>query len=49
MHLPEEYSHLYMAIGGELAAVICIEDPLRAEAAAVIASASVRQASKNLS
>ena len=35
-HLPEEYSHLYMAIEGKLAAVICIEDPLRDEAVAVI-------------
>ncbi|WP_432627841.1 heavy metal translocating P-type ATPase [Brotaphodocola sp.] len=34
--LPEEYSHLYMAIGGELVAVICIEDPLRPEAAEVL-------------
>ncbi len=34
--LPEEYSHLYLAIGGEVAAVICIEDPLRKEAADVI-------------
>lgn len=34
--LPEEYSHLYMAIGGELVAVICIEDPLREEAADVL-------------
>ncbi len=34
--LPEEYSHLYMAIDHELAAVICIEDPLRPEAPAVI-------------
>ena len=34
--LPEEYSHLYMAIGGRLAAVICIEDPLREEAPQVI-------------
>ena len=32
--LPEEYSHLYLAIEGQLAAVICIEDPLREEAAA---------------
>lgn len=31
-----EYSHLYLAIGGELAAVICIEDPLRPEAAQII-------------
>lgn len=36
--LPDEYSHLYMAIDKELAAVICIEDPLRDEAAAVIQS-----------
>ena len=34
--LPGEFSHLYLAIGGELAAVICIADPLRREAAAVI-------------
>ena len=30
--LPAEFSHLYLAIGGELAAVICIADPLRKEA-----------------
>ena len=34
--LPEEYSHLYLAIGGELAAVICISDPLREEARDVL-------------
>lgn len=34
--LPDEYSHLYMAISGELAAVICISDPVRDEAADVI-------------
>ncbi len=34
--LPREYSHLYLAINGELAAVICIEDPLRKEAHQVI-------------
>ena len=34
--LPEEYSHLYLGIEGELAAVICIEDPLRPEAPEVI-------------
>ena len=34
--LPNEYSHLYMGIGGKLAAVICIEDPLRREARNVI-------------
>ena len=37
-HLSAEYSHLYMAIDGRLAAVICIEDPLREEAEAVINS-----------
>ena len=36
--LPSEYSHLYMAIENRLAAVICIEDPLRDEAAAVVNS-----------
>lgn len=35
-HLPEEYSHLYLALEGVLAAVICIEDPLRSEAAEII-------------
>jgi heavy metal translocating P-type ATPase len=34
--LPPEYSHLYLAIGGRLAAVICIEDPLRPESTQVI-------------
>ena len=34
--LPEGYSHLYMAIDGKLVAVICIEDPLREEAADAI-------------
>lgn len=34
--LPAEYSHLYLAIERELAAVICIEDPLREEAAEVV-------------
>ena len=35
-NLPEGYSHLYMAIDGRLVAVICIEDPLREEAADAI-------------
>ena len=35
-NLPEEYSHLYLGIEGELAAVICIEDPLRPEGPEVI-------------
>ena len=30
--LPAQYSHLYLCIAGRLAAVICISDPLRAEA-----------------
>lgn len=34
--LPEEYSHLYLAVDGVLAAVICIEDPLRPESAEVV-------------
>lgn len=34
--LPAEYSHLYLAIEGVLAAVICIEDPLRPEAAKIV-------------
>lgn len=34
--LPEEYSHLYLAIDGVLAAVICIEDPLRPESVDVV-------------
>lgn len=33
---PDTYSHLYLAVSGVLAAVICIEDPLRPEAADVI-------------
>lgn len=38
MKLPEEYSQLYLAIDGVLAAVICIEDPLRQESASVISA-----------
>lgn len=34
--LPSEYSHLYLAVGGRLAAVICISDPLRDEARDVL-------------
>ena len=34
--LPPEYSHLYLAVGGVLAAVICISDPLRPEARQVL-------------
>ena len=36
--LPPEYSHLYLAVGGQLAAVICISDPLREEAKDVLTS-----------
>jgi len=35
-NIPEDSSHLYMAIEGELSAVICISDPVREEAAEVI-------------
>ena len=35
--LPGECSHLYMAINRKLAAVVCVEDPLREEAQRVIA------------
>ena len=34
--LPDAYSHLYLCIAGELAAVICIFDPLRKEARAAV-------------
>lgn len=37
-NLPEENSHLYLAIDGKLAAAICIEDPLREEAVAAVAA-----------
>ena len=36
--LPDTYSHLYLAVSGVLVAVICVEDPLRQEAADVIRS-----------
>lgn len=36
--LSSEYSHLYLCISGELAAVICIYDPLRSEAKDAIAA-----------
>ncbi|MDR1772194.1 MAG: heavy metal translocating P-type ATPase [Hungatella sp.] len=36
--LPGDCSHLYLAIDQKLSAVICIEDPLREEAAAVVNS-----------
>ena len=36
--LPAEYSHLYMAVDSILAAVICIEDPLREEAADAVSA-----------
>jgi heavy metal translocating P-type ATPase len=35
-NISKEYSRLFMAIGGKLAAVICLEDPLREEAPDVI-------------
>ncbi len=36
--LPTQYSHLYLAISGTLAAVICIEDPLRDEVRGVMSA-----------
>ena len=36
--LPPEYSQLYLAIDGVLSAVICISDPLREEARAVLSA-----------
>lgn len=36
--LPNECSHLYLAISGKLVAVICVEDPLRDEAVEVVAT-----------
>ena len=36
--LPVQYSHLYLAISGVLAAVICIEDPLREEVRGVMSA-----------
>ncbi len=36
--LPDQYSYLYLAISGVLSAVICIEDPIRKEAADVIST-----------
>jgi P-type E1-E2 ATPase len=44
--LPVQYSHLYLAVDGMLAAVICIEDPLREEAGAVINSLKLSGISK---
>ena len=34
--LPEEYSHLFLGVGGVLSAVICVKDPLREEAGVII-------------
>ena len=42
-NLPEEYSHLYLGIEGELAAVICIEDPLRPEVIKALRKAGFTQ------
>lgn len=36
--LPEEYSHLYLAVEGRLVAAISIEDPIREEAAEAVAA-----------
>lgn len=34
--LPDQYSHLFLAVAGRLIAVICVEDPLREEAPEVL-------------
>lgn len=34
--LPEQYSHLFLAVAGKLAAVLCIQDPLKEEASWVV-------------
>ena len=39
--LPNQYTHLYLAVGGTLAAVLCISDPLRPEAKQVIQASIV--------
>jgi len=36
--LPTEYSHIYLAVGGQIKAVICISDPVREEAPRVLRS-----------
>lgn len=41
-NLPEEYSLLYLAISGKLAAVICIEDPIKESASKVISELGSR-------
>lgn len=45
-NIPKQYSCLYLAIQKKLAAVICIEDPLREEAEAVINSLKMSGISK---
>ena len=35
---PDQYSHVYLAIAGQLAAIICIADPLREEAKEVVSA-----------
>lgn len=34
--LPDEYSHLFLGVGGVLSAVICVKDPLREDAGEII-------------
>ena len=46
--IPDGYSHLYLAVGGKLAAVICIEDPIRPEAPAVIEKLRARGIGKTV-
>ncbi len=46
--LPGEYSHLYLAIDHKLAAVICIVDPLRDEASAVLHALRILEIKKTV-
>ena len=46
--IPDGYSHLYLAVGGKLAAVICIEDPIRPEAPSVIEKLRTRGIGKTV-
>ncbi len=46
--IPDEYSHLYLAVGGKLSAVICIEDPVRPEACSVISALKNRGISRTV-
>ncbi|MGL4546944.1 heavy metal translocating P-type ATPase [Eubacterium aggregans] len=44
--LPRQHSHLFLGINGELAATICIEDPIRQEVPGVVAALKERGISR---